>query len=57
LKALTVELRRGVGISMNLSEAPADSLERFVFKTRRWTDERKEGLERVLYTVTGTRKE
>jgi phenylacetate-CoA ligase len=57
LKELTTELRHGVGISMNLSEAPADSLERFVFKTRRWTDERKEGLERVLYTVTGTRKE
>lgn len=57
LKALSDELRRGVGISMNLSEAPADSLERFVFKTRRWTDDRNKGLERVLYTVTGTRKE
>jgi len=57
LKVLSDELRRGVGISMNLSEAPADSLERFVFKTRRWTDDRNEGLERVLYTVAGTRKE
>ncbi|MFQ5610557.1 MAG: phenylacetate--CoA ligase family protein [Anaerolineae bacterium] len=57
LNNLTAELRRGVGISMDLSEAPAGSLERFVFKTRRWTDERKKGLERVLHTAAGARKE
>lgn len=51
------ELRRVVGVSMNLSEVPAGSLERFVFKTRRWTDERKQGLERVLHTAGGARKE
>ncbi len=51
------ELRRVVGVSMNLSEAPSGSLERFVFKTRRWTDERKKGLERVLHTAGGARKE
>ncbi|MBI5828842.1 MAG: hypothetical protein HZB20_04725 [Chloroflexi bacterium] len=51
------ELRRVVGVSMNLSEAPPGSLERFVFKTRRWTDERKKGLERVLHTAGGARKE
>ena len=54
---LKKELRQGVGISMNLIEAPQGSLERFVFKTRRWTDKRKEGLERVLYTSGGARKE
>ena len=54
---LLKELRTGVGVSMNFSEAEQGSLERFVFKTRRWTDERKEGLERVLYTSGGARKE
>jgi phenylacetate-CoA ligase len=57
LSELTMEIRRGIGVSMELSEAPQGSLERFVFKTRRWTDERKEGLERVLYTAGGARKE
>lgn len=57
LSSLNEELRRGVGVSIGLSEAPQGSLERFVFKTRRWTDERKEGLERVLYTAGGARKE
>ncbi len=42
---------------MCLVEASAGSLERFVFKTRRWTDERNKGLERVLHTAGGTRKE
>jgi phenylacetate-CoA ligase len=51
------ELRRVVGVSMNLTEAPSGSLERFVFKTRRWTDERKQGLARVLHTAAGARKE
>ncbi len=51
------ELRRVVGVSMNLSETQSGSLERFVFKTRRWTDERKKGLERVLHTAGGARTE
>jgi phenylacetate-CoA ligase len=57
LGAASAELRRAVGVSMRLVEAPSGSLERFVFKTRRWTDERKTGLERVLHTAGGTRKE
>jgi phenylacetate-CoA ligase len=57
LSSLGEELRRGVGVSMELSEAKQGSLERFIFKTRRWTDDRKEGLERVLYTAGGARKE
>lgn len=54
---ISSELRHGVGVSMNLKESPAGSLERFVFKTRRWTDDRKTGLERVLHTASGARKE
>jgi phenylacetate-CoA ligase len=57
LKALSEELRRRVGISMQVIETPPGSLERFVFKTRRWNDERKIGLERVLHTSSGARKE
>lgn len=57
LEVIAAEIRRNVGVSMTLVEAPSGSLERFVFKTRRWTDERKQGLERVLYTAGGTRKE
>jgi phenylacetate-CoA ligase len=57
LNDLASELRRGTGVSMDLSEAPNGSLERFVFKTRRWTDERKQGLERVLHTASTARKE
>jgi phenylacetate-coenzyme A ligase PaaK-like adenylate-forming protein len=56
LSDLTGELRRGVGVSMDLTEVPARSLERFVFKTRRWTDERKIGLERVLHMTDGVRR-
>lgn len=57
LELAAAELRRNAGVSMCLVEAPAGSLERFVFKTRRWTDERNKGLERVLHTAGGTRKE
>ena len=57
LNNLTSELHRRIGISMQLSETSPDSIERFVFKTRRWTDERKQGLERVLHTASGARKE
>ena len=57
IKMLSEELRHGVGVSMDLSEAAEGSLERFVFKTRRWTDERNTGLERVLHTSSGARKE
>lgn len=57
LQTLSEELRHGVGVSMELSEAAHGSLERFEFKTRRWTDERNTGLERVLHTSGGAHKE
>lgn len=44
------ELRERVGVRMNVVESP-EALPRFEFKVRRWTDERKLGRQRVLYTV------
>ncbi|MFQ6014585.1 MAG: phenylacetate--CoA ligase family protein [Anaerolineae bacterium] len=51
------ELRRNTGVSMAVEEVPYGTLERFIFKTRRWTDERKKGLERVRHVVGGAKRE
>ncbi|MDB5027357.1 MAG: phenylacetate-coenzyme ligase [Candidatus Eremiobacteraeota bacterium] len=48
---LAAVLRERVGVRMDVVEAAAP-LPRFEFKVRRWTDERKAGRERVLYTVS-----
>ncbi|MBI4320622.1 MAG: phenylacetate--CoA ligase family protein [Chloroflexi bacterium] len=57
MAAMSEEVRRVIGVTMNVREAPHGSLERFIFKTRRWTDERRKGLERVKYTVGSTKQE
>jgi phenylacetate-CoA ligase len=49
--ALGRNIRDRIGVSMEIKEAPKGTLERFIFKTRRWTDERKEGLKRVKYKI------
>jgi phenylacetate-CoA ligase len=49
LKTLPGLLRQQVGVSMQVVEA-REQLPRFEFKVRRWTDRRREGLQRVLYT-------
>ncbi|GAC1408422.1 MAG: phenylacetate--CoA ligase [Candidatus Velthaea sp.] len=49
-RELQVILRERVGVYMECSEAP-EALPRFEFKVRRWTDDRKLGRRRVLYTV------
>lgn len=40
---LQARVRDKVGVTMQFTEAPRDSLPRYEFKTRRWTDERKAG--------------
>ena len=40
---LSARVRDRVGVSMQFTEAAHDSLPRYEFKTRRWTDERQAG--------------
>jgi phenylacetate-CoA ligase len=49
LETLPRLLRQQIGVSMQVVEA-SEQLPRFEFKVRRWTDKRREGLQRVLYT-------
>jgi phenylacetate-CoA ligase len=49
LRTLPELLRQRIGVSMHVVEA-TEQLPRFEFKVRRWTDKRREGLQRVLYT-------
>ncbi len=46
---IATELRDRVGVSMELQQAPRGSLERFDYKARRWTDERRQGRQVVKY--------
>lgn len=43
-------IRQNVGVRMEIEEA-LEPLPRFEFKVRRWTDERIQGRERILYTT------
>lgn len=54
---LGANLRERTGVRMEVLEAPHGTLERFLFKTRRWTDERKTGLQRVKYILGGAKEE
>jgi len=49
LRNISLQLRNQIGVSMQVAEA-TEPLPRFEFKVRRWTDKRREGLQRVLYT-------
>ncbi|MEI7786646.1 MAG: hypothetical protein WCK08_19835, partial [Betaproteobacteria bacterium] len=49
--AVTQEIQQKLNIRMEVSEAPYLSLPRFEFKTRRWTDQRRQGRAFVKYTA------
>jgi phenylacetate-CoA ligase len=49
LQHISRELRKGIGVSMQLREVGHGSLPRFEFKVRRWTDERRQGRQVVKY--------
>ena len=46
LKRIAVRVQEKVGIRMNVEESSPESIERIIFKGKRWIDERIEGLER-----------
>jgi phenylacetate-CoA ligase len=49
LLRLGVKIKEMTQVSMALEEVTYDTLPRFEYKVRRWTDERLEGLERIKY--------
>jgi phenylacetate-CoA ligase len=49
LGELSRELLKRAGVSMELKEVPRDELPIYEFKARRWSDERKKGLERKVW--------
>jgi len=49
LSELPIRMRDKVGINMDFEAVPYSTIERFDYKTRRWTDERKEGLKQVKF--------
>jgi phenylacetate-CoA ligase len=49
LGELSRELLKRAGVSMELKEVPRDELPVYEFKARRWSDERKKGLERKVW--------
>lgn len=53
LDEISHTLKAKTQVSMLLDEVPFGTVERFEFKARRWTDERKSGLERVKYIDKG----
>ncbi len=50
LRAIAARLRERTGLRMDIEEVAHESLPRFTFKVRRWTDERQTGLKVVKYT-------
>ena len=46
-------LKEKTQVTMEVEEAPFGVIERFEFKARRWTDERKTGLDRIKYLDKG----
>lgn len=54
---LEKEINSKTGISMKITEVSNGTLDRFLFKTRRWTDERNKGLERVKHVLGGSKSE
>lgn len=55
LKKIGHGIKERVGISVTIKEVPFGTLERFTFKVRRWTDERRERLDRVTYGISGVK--
>ena len=51
VSAVIQEIQQKLNIRMEVSEAPYLSLPRFEFKTRRWTDQRRQGRAFVKYTT------
>jgi len=49
LLGLRERMRDKVGLNFEFEAAPYGTIERFEYKTRRWTDERKEGLKQVKF--------
>ncbi len=49
LKEIKERLKKKVGVTMELQEVAHGTVERFQFKTRRWTDERRKGRQVVKY--------
>ncbi len=49
LEQMTIAIKRATDVTMELEEVPFDGVERFEWKPRRWTDERRKGLETVKY--------
>jgi phenylacetate-CoA ligase len=49
--AVVQEIQQKLNIRMEVSEAPYLSLPRFEFKTRRWTDQRRQGRAFIKYTT------
>jgi phenylacetate-CoA ligase len=49
LQRLAAKIKEMTQVSMALEEVPYDTLPRFEYKVRRWTDERIEGLDRIKY--------
>jgi len=49
LEKLSPELAKQTGVSMELREVNRDELPVYEFKARRWSDERKKGLEKKVW--------
>jgi phenylacetate-CoA ligase len=49
VSGLRGKMRDKVGLNFEFEAAPFGTIERFEYKTRRWTDERKEGLKQVKF--------
>lgn len=49
LQEFSAELHKRTGVSMELREVPRNELPVYEFKARRWTDERKKGLEKKVW--------
>jgi phenylacetate-CoA ligase len=49
--AVVEEIQQKLNLRMEVSEAPYLSLPRFEFKTRRWTDQRRQGRSFIKYTT------
>lgn len=49
LSELPGKMRDKIGLNIDFNAVPYGTIERFEYKTRRWTDERKEGLKQVKF--------
>lgn len=57
LQKLAAALKVKTGVSMEIEEVPYGTLKRYLFKTRRWADERRKGLEAVKSVLGGSKEQ